>query len=34
MAKDYLELTELLARIKEGVEDAFPDRCGPTGTAT
>ena len=25
MAKDYLELTELLAR-KEGVEDAFPDR--------
>ena len=26
MAKDYLELTELLARIKEGVEDAFPDR--------
>ena len=26
MAKDYLELTELLARIKEGAEDAFPDR--------
>ena len=26
MVKDYLELTELLARIKEGVEDAFPDR--------
>ena len=26
MAKDYLELTELLARVKEGVEDAFPDR--------
>ena len=26
MAKDYLELTELLARIKEGVEDAFPGR--------
>ena len=26
MAKDYLELTELLARIKEGVEDTFPDR--------
>lgn len=26
MAKDFLELTELLARIKEGVEDAFPDR--------
>ena len=26
MAKDYLELTELLDRIKEGVEDAFPDR--------
>ena len=26
MAKDYLELAELLARIKEGVEDAFPDR--------
>ena len=26
MAKDYLELTELLARVKEGVEDAFPGR--------
>ena len=26
MAKDYLELAELLARVKEGVEDAFPDR--------
>lgn len=26
MAKDYLELTELLARVKESVEDAFPDR--------
>ena len=26
MAKDYLELKELLARVKEGVEDAFPDR--------
>ena len=26
MAKDYLELKELLARLKEGVEDAFPDR--------
>ena len=26
MAKDYLELSELLARVKEGVEDAFPDR--------
>ena len=25
MAKDYLELKELLARVKEGVEDAFPD---------
>ena len=24
MAKDYLELKELLARVKEGVEDAFP----------
>ena len=27
MAKDYLELTELLARVKERVEDAFPERC-------
>ena len=26
MAKDYLELTELLARVKERVEDAFPER--------
>jgi len=26
MARDYLELAELLARVKEGVEDAFPDR--------
>jgi Exonuclease VII, large subunit len=26
MAKDYLELAELLARVKESVEDAFPDR--------
>ena len=26
MVKDYLELSELLARVKEGVEDAFPDR--------
>ena len=26
MAKDYLELKELLARVKGGVEDAFPDR--------
>lgn len=26
MAKDYLELKELLARVREGVEDAFPDR--------
>ena len=26
MAKDYLELSELLARVKEGVEEAFPDR--------
>ena len=26
MAKDYLELTELLARVKESVEDAFPER--------
>ena len=26
MAKDYLELSELLARVKEGVADAFPDR--------
>ena len=26
MAKDYLELSELLERVKEGVEDAFPDR--------
>ena len=26
MAKDYLELKELLARVKERVEDAFPDR--------
>ena len=25
MAKDYLELTELLARVKERVEDAFPE---------
>ena len=27
MAKDYLELSELLARVKESVEDAFPERC-------
>ena len=26
MAKDYLELAELLARVREGVEDAFPGR--------
>ena len=26
MAKEYLELSELLARVKEGVEEAFPDR--------
>ncbi|MBQ6176644.1 MAG: exodeoxyribonuclease VII large subunit [Bacteroidales bacterium] len=26
MARDYLELAELLARVKEGVEDAFPGR--------
>ena len=26
MAKDYLELAELLARVKEGVEDTFPGR--------
>ena len=26
MAKDYLELAELLTRVKESVEDAFPDR--------
>lgn len=26
MARDYWELSELLARVKEGVEDAFPDR--------
>ena len=26
MAKDYLELSELLARVKESVEDAFPER--------
>ena len=26
MAKDYLELSELLARVKEGVEDTFPGR--------
>ena len=26
MAKDYFELSELLARVKEGVEEAFPDR--------
>lgn len=26
MAKDYLELTELLARVRERVEDAFPER--------
>lgn len=26
VARDYLELSELLARVKEGVEDAFPDR--------
>ena len=26
MAKEYLELSELLARVKEGVEDAFPGR--------
>ena len=26
MAKDWLALSELLARVKEGVEDAFPDR--------
>jgi len=26
MAKDFLELSELLARVKEGVADAFPDR--------
>ena len=26
MAKDYLELSELLSRVQESVEDAFPDR--------
>ena len=26
MVKDYLELAELLARVKEGVEDTFPGR--------
>ena len=26
MARDYMELSELLARVKEGVEEAFPDR--------
>ena len=26
MAKDYWELSELLARVKEGVADAFPDK--------
>ena len=26
MRTDYLELSELLARVKEGVEDAFPDK--------
>ena len=26
MTKDWLELSELLARIKEDVADAFPDR--------
>ena len=26
MKKDYLELSELLARVKEGVADAFPDK--------
>ena len=26
MARDYLELAELLARVREGVEDAFPGR--------
>ena len=26
MAKDYLELTELLAQVKESVADAFPER--------
>ena len=26
MAKDYWELSELLARVKESVEDAFPER--------
>ena len=26
MAKDFLALSELLAKVKEGVEDAFPDR--------
>ena len=26
MAKEYLELTELLTRVKERVEDAFPER--------
>ena len=26
MAKEYWALSELLARVKEGVEDAFPDR--------
>ena len=26
MARDYMELSELLARVKESVEDAFPER--------
>ena len=26
MRKDYLELSELLAMVKEGVSDAFPDK--------
>ena len=26
MRKDFLELSELLARVKEGIADAFPDR--------
>ena len=26
MARDYMELSELLARVKEGVGEAFPDR--------
>ena len=25
--KDYLELSELLARVRESVADAFPERC-------